>query len=73
MLGAGCAWCIAGVAIAYLIHLATLPAIGPVEFVFRPWFSVACFVGSYSIVVAAAWFPAERAARLELVKALQYE
>lgn len=65
---------LAGVAIAYLIHLATLPAIGhPVEFVFRPWLLVACFVGSYSIVVAAAWFPAERAARLELVKALQYE
>lgn len=65
---------LAGVAIAYLIHLATLPAIGhPVEFVFRPWLLAVCFLGSFSIVVAAAWFPAERAARLELVKALQYE
>jgi len=65
---------LAGIAIAYLIHLATLPAIGhPVEFVFRPWLLVVCFASSYLIVVAAAWFPAERAARLELAKALQYE
>jgi len=65
---------LAGVVIAYLIHLATLPAIGhPVEFVFRPWLLAGCFAASFTIVLVAAWFPAERAARLELAKALQYE
>ncbi|MEN6495246.1 MAG: FtsX-like permease family protein [Thermoguttaceae bacterium] len=64
----------AGIAVAYLIHLATLPAIGhPVAFVFRPWLLAACFVVAYLIVLVAAWIPAERAARLELTKALQYE
>jgi putative ABC transport system permease protein len=65
---------VAGIAVGYLIHLATMPATGhPVAFVFRPWLVAFCFVAGFIMVVAAAWFPAERAARLELTKALQYE
>lgn len=64
----------AGVGIAYLINLATLPAIGhPVEFVFRPLLLAISFIAGLGIVVAAAWFPAERAARLNMLEALQYE
>lgn len=64
----------AGVGIAYLINLATMPAIGhPVEFVLRPLLLAVSFVAGLAIVVAAAWFPAERAARLKIGEALQYE
>jgi putative ABC transport system permease protein len=65
---------LAGGGVAYLIHLATLPAIGhPVAFVFRPGLLAGAFVAALAIVVAAAWFPAERAAKLELLEALKYE
>jgi len=65
---------LAGIVVAYLINLATMPALGhPVEFVFHPLLLVTCFVGALAMVVAAAWLPAERAARLELMQALHYE
>jgi putative ABC transport system permease protein len=65
---------LAGVGVAYLINLATMPVTGhAIDFVFRPWLLVATFLAALIIVVAAAYFPAERAARLELGKALQYE
>jgi putative ABC transport system permease protein len=65
---------LAGVLAAYLIHLATMPATGhPVEFGLRPVLLVSSFAGALLLVLAAAGLPAERAARLELVKALQYE
>ncbi|MEX0819595.1 MAG: FtsX-like permease family protein, partial [Pirellulaceae bacterium] len=63
-----------GLAIAYLINLATLPTTGhAVAFVFRPWLLAACFFAALLIVLIAAWIPAERAARLKLSDALQYE
>jgi len=63
-----------GVSVAYLINLAMTPALGhPVEFTFRPALLAASFAAGFVMVVAAAWFPAERAARLDLTKALQYE
>jgi len=65
---------LAGVAVAYLINLSTDTFTGhPVEFGFHPVVLVAIFAASFVIVLAAAWLPAERAARLELVKTLQYE
>jgi putative ABC transport system permease protein len=65
---------VAGVGLSYVIHLATLPAIGhPVEFGFHPLLASASFWGGTLLVFAAAWFPAERAARLELMTTLQYE
>jgi len=63
-----------GVGVAYLINLATLPATGrAVLFVFRPELLIGSFCAALAIVLVAAWLPAERAARLKLISALQYE
>lgn len=63
-----------GVGVAYLINLATLPATGrAVQFVFRPELLAGSFCTALAIVLVAAWLPAERAARLKLISALQYE
>ena len=63
-----------GMGIAYLINLATLPVTGhAIAFVFRPWLPAACFAAALTIVLVAAWFPAEKAARLKLTDALHYE
>jgi putative ABC transport system permease protein len=65
---------VAGVGVAWLINAAAAPGLGhPVEFQFRPDFLAVCFVIALLIVMIAAWFPAARAARLELIRALQYE
>ena len=65
---------VGGLVTAYVINLATMPSIGhPVEFGFRPGLMVAAFAGALAITMAAAWFPARRAARLDLVRALHYE
>jgi putative ABC transport system permease protein len=64
----------AGVGIAYLINLATMSAIGhPIPFGFHPWLLVAILGGGLTLVLVAALIPAERAARLALAEALQYE
>ncbi len=63
-----------GVWVAYLINLAMRPALGhPVEFTLRPALLAVIFAAGFVMVVAAAWFPAQRAARLDLTRALQYE
>ncbi len=63
-----------GVGVAYLINLATLPTTGrAVLFVFRPDLLIGSFCTALAIVLVAAWLPAERAARLKLINALQYE
>ncbi len=63
-----------GLGLAYLINLATMTAIGhPVEFQVHPPLLAGSFVGASLIVLLAAWLPAERAARLNLTEALQYE
>ena len=65
---------IVGLGLAYLINLATMPAIGhPIEFRLHPMLLIGSFVGAFLMVLAAAWLPAERAARLNLTEALQYE
>jgi putative ABC transport system permease protein len=65
---------LAGVALAYLINLATMPALGhPVQFVLHPILIAVSFTFAFTLVVLAAWIPAERAARLNLMEALQYE
>jgi putative ABC transport system permease protein len=63
---------VAGVGVAYLIHLATEPVIGhPVKFVPHPWLLAGGLVFGLIVVALAAWLPAERASRLELTKALR--
>jgi putative ABC transport system permease protein len=63
---------IAGVGVAYLIHLATMPVIGhPVEFTLRPLLMLGGLAGGLLVVLIAAWPPAERAARIELTATLK--
>jgi len=44
-----------------------------VAFSLNPIMVVACFLIGLAVVLLAAWAPAERAARLNLLLALQYE
>jgi len=63
-----------GLLVAYLINLSTLPTTGhAILFVFRPWLLVTCFAAAFAIVICSAYLPAERAARMKLSDALQYE
>jgi putative ABC transport system permease protein len=45
----------------------------PIAFAFQPQLLAICFGVGMVVVLAAAWLPAERAARLNLLIALQYE
>ncbi len=64
----------AGVGVAYLISLATAPVIGhAIEFGHHPLMLICCGLGGMAIVIISAIFPIERAARLDVAKALQYE
>jgi putative ABC transport system permease protein len=63
---------VAGLAIAYLIHLATMTVIGhPVAFELHPWMLATALVGGLAVIFLAAWPPAERAARVELQATLK--
>ena len=63
-----------GVATAYVITLSTMPLLGyPVAFVLHPRLFLVCFAGGMALVLLASLLPAERAARLDLPTALQYE
>ena len=63
-----------GVIGAYVTNLCSLPVMGyTVDFALHPSLLVICFVTGMVIIIAAAWIPAERAARLNLLIALQYE
>ena len=63
---------IAGVAVAYLINMAMLPVIGhAVEFTLHPWLLGGGLVVGMAVVALAAWFPADRATRLDLLEALR--
>lgn len=63
---------VAGVAVAYLINLAMMPVLGhPVEFTLHPWLLGGGLVTGMIVVLLAAWFPADRAARLDLLTALR--
>ena len=65
---------LAGLAMAYVMNLSTLPVTGhPVAFKLHPLLLFGGFLAAMTIVLTAAWIPAERAARLELATALHYE
>lgn len=63
---------IAGVSVAYLINVAMMPIIGhPVEFNLHPSLLLAGLAVGLAVVAFAAWFPADRAARLDLLEAVR--
>ncbi len=65
---------VAGVGVSWLMNQATARVTGhPVEFGFHPMLLLGCLVAGFFIVLAAGLIPAERAARLQLAQALQYE
>ncbi len=60
--------------IAYMINLSTLSVTGhAVKFQFHPWLMIGGLTVELFVVVIAAMIPAERAARLNVSSALQYE
>jgi ABC-type lipoprotein release transport system permease subunit len=44
-----------------------------IHFSVEPWLVFGCFSLALAIVAAASWFPAKRAAGLDLLEALKYE
>lgn len=64
----------AGEAIAFLINYSTMSVTGhPVEFVIRPLLITGSLALAMAIVLVSSWAPAERAARIQLSTALQYQ
>ncbi len=64
----------AGIAMSYLMNLATFPALGhQVEFTLSPWFVLAVAVAAFALVILASWLPASRAARIQPALSLRYE
>ena len=64
----------AGVGIAFLINLTTLPEIGhAIEFELHPVLVAGASLAGLAIVMLAAWFPAERTVRMELLKSVRYQ
>jgi len=59
---------------AYVMNLSSVPLLGQApEFVLHPSLLLLCVGIGFVVILAAAWLPAERAARLKLLIALQYE
>ncbi len=59
---------------SYTINLSSIPLFGhAADFAMHPSLVLACFTVGMAIILLAAWIPAERAARLNLMIALQYE
>lgn len=59
---------------AYTINLCSIPLFGQaIPFAIHPLLLAACFFSGLVVILIAAWVPAERAARLNLLIALQYE
>lgn len=62
----------AGVAVAYLINVAMMPVLGhPVQFGFHPALLAGGLAVGLAVVALAAWFPANRASKLDLLTALR--
>jgi putative ABC transport system permease protein len=65
---------IGGLSGSYVMNLCSLRMLGHVvAFSLNPIMVAACFLLGLAVVLLAAWAPAERAARLNLLLALQYE
>jgi putative ABC transport system permease protein len=60
--------------IAYLINLPSYQVIGrDIEFRIYPWLLIGGVVFELLVIVVASMIPAERAARINVSSALQYE
>ena len=65
---------VGGIIGSYVSNLCVVPVLGhAVEFALHPSLLAVCFATGLVVIIAAAWLPAERAARLQLLIALQYE
>jgi putative ABC transport system permease protein len=65
---------IAGIVAAYTTNLCTPAVTGrPIEFVLSPALLIGTYAVALAIILLAAWLPARRAMRLNLLIALQYE
>ncbi len=65
---------VAGVGIAFLINLTTLSKTGhAIQFELHPLLIAGAAVAGLAIVMLAAWLPAERAARMELLKSVKFQ
>lgn len=63
-----------GIWISYAINLTTMPVTGhDIKYQLHPWLLIGALLFEIMVVVLAAMIPAERAARLNLSTALQYE
>jgi putative ABC transport system permease protein len=63
-----------GILLTYLMNLASTALIGhPVPFRVEPPFLLGCAAVALAAALLAAWWPARRAARLQVIRALQYE
>ncbi len=63
-----------GAVLAFGISRDTMTLLGyPVPFIVHPMFLTGCFLVGLALVLVAALLPAERAVRLDLLIALQYE
>jgi putative ABC transport system permease protein len=63
-----------GIIGSYVSNLCVVPVLGhAVEFALHPMLLAVCFATGLVVIIAAALVPAERAARLNLLIALQYE
>jgi putative ABC transport system permease protein len=59
---------------AYVMNLCTVPLLGHApDFALHPSLLLMCVLIGFLVILFAAWMPAERAARLKLLIALQYE
>jgi putative ABC transport system permease protein len=65
---------IAGMVAAYTTNLCTPAVTGrPIDFVLSPGLLIGTYAVALGIILLAAWLPARRAMRLNLLIALQYE
>lgn len=63
-----------GILVAYIMNIAFVPSFGrQIEFHFYPELLAGALVGAIAITLIAAWFPAQRAANVDLATALHYD
>lgn len=63
-----------GLLVAYVLNAAASASTGhAIDFGYHPGLLAITFASSMTLIVVAAWFPAQRAARLDAVRALHYE